>query len=325
MGNLKTIGRYGLLLLSILIYTSQTFADAVIVMSRGDNDILSLAREPSKEKSSQVFFEGKHYNLTKAKIGRTVKSGDVIKTANSGLMRIVFPSGDSMNVGPASALFIENQTPTKATSKTGVAPTLNLIYGKVRAVISKTGPMNNLNVKTQSAVAGVRGTDFFVSFIPALNETKALVFRGSVEVQPLNQKTEQPILINPGFSYIVTKELKVSTPQTTTKEELSEIQKISDLNLSKQEFSLLKEDEKVLVKKSEQQSQKIILADIEATDPKLAQIIKDKKITSSRAMNALTINTIYKSAPSDPNRSSKPSESDLKKIMDENVYDEHFE
>ena len=59
---------------------------------------------------------------------------------------------------------------------------MEILFGKVRSLVSKNGDLKSLKVKTSSAVAaGVRGPIFFVSSNPSKG-TQISVLRGKVEV-----------------------------------------------------------------------------------------------------------------------------------------------
>lgn len=323
MGNFNLFGRVGIVLLSILVLSTKAHSDAVILMSRGENEIFTHPSDSPTGTPPRVLFEGKHYTVVKAKIGRKVMSGDVIKTSNAGLLKLGFASGDSLNIGPASALVVDLPNASRQVKeKKGLAPALNLIYGKVRAVISKNGPMKNTEVKTPAAIAGVRGTDFYVEFNPSVGEMITTVFRGAVEVIKPELTKSIVAVVNPGYSHHLKENLEAKPPVLSSKEELREIHEISNVGITKSEFEKLAPAEKALVKKTELACRKAIFEDIKAADPQLAKEIQEKNITSTRAMNAFSLNQVYKKAPRDPERQGKPSEKEMQKIISDDVYEE---
>ncbi len=59
---------------------------------------------------------------------------------------------------------------------------VNLLYGKIRALVdSKKDKKQKYEVTTPTAVAGVRGTDFFLSYLPLLGESEIICFEGLVD------------------------------------------------------------------------------------------------------------------------------------------------
>lgn len=326
MSNSISVIQFGIILLSIFLFSENSTADAVVLVSRGKNEVFINPSSSSSGPQPRVLFQGIYYTVASARIGQKVKRGDVVKTNKSGVVKVGFSSGDSLHVGPSSAIVVDLPdagSKEKSEDKKGIAPTLNLIYGKMRAVISKNGPMKNTKVKTPAAIAGVRGTDFFVSYNPSESQVKTTVFRGKVEV--VDRKSQKPMaLVKSGYSYHFKKDLEKVEPSLTTKEEVKEIHQISNVSIKKEEFKKLKPDEKHLVKQTEQACRKAIFEDIKSTNPELAEEIEKKKISSSRMMNALSANQIYKSAPKAPPEDKKPSEAEMRKIIEDDIYEEQF-
>lgn len=91
------------------------------------------------------------------KEGQEVAEGDKIRTQSSGRARIVLSDGSILTVGASSLLTI------RAASESARAGSLDMAYGKVRAVItpSATGG-KGFEIRTATAVCGVLGTTLFV-------------------------------------------------------------------------------------------------------------------------------------------------------------------
>ncbi len=104
----------------------------------------------------------------KAKFNMDVFVGDAVETGPGGKLRIAFKDKNAMNIAPNSRVIIEAH---EFDSKPGGRrkTLLNLMYGKVRNKVSREnrydGADNAFIVKTKSAVAGVRGTDFVTTFV----------------------------------------------------------------------------------------------------------------------------------------------------------------
>lgn len=77
---------------------------------------------------------------------------------------------------------------------------VSLAYGRMRAIVKKSGDPNSatraFEVKTFSAVVGVRGTDFFAAYDPNEGVTEQATIEGSVEVKQVG--TERAIVVGPG-------------------------------------------------------------------------------------------------------------------------------
>ena len=120
------------------------------------------------------------------KIGDQVCQGDEVKTAGESRTKLVMDDGNVLNVNPSSAIKIEAYVNDGGDKKKVL---LNVMYGKMRATVnqkydgkSASGEPQTFQVKTKSAVAGVRGTDFLTGFEPKANKMQVVTFEGRVEV-----------------------------------------------------------------------------------------------------------------------------------------------
>ncbi|HAG91607.1 MAG TPA: hypothetical protein DCL41_07030 [Bdellovibrionales bacterium] len=321
----------GFVLLSILLMVNSSYGNGVVLVSKGDNEIFTNASASSKGEPPRVFFEGKHYTLKKAKIGMKVKTGDVVKTENKGMVRLGFSTGDSINVGPASAMVLDlGQKTVEKKSSMGITPVLNLIYGKFRAIISKKSPMKNIEIKTRVGTAGVRGTDFYIGYNPSVGSMVTTVFRGAVEVakevtEKVADSTAPKVIketVKPGHTLVADSKTEKMAMNQSTKSEIKEIHEISDVALTKEEFKKLPPESKKLVIQTEKACQKAVFDDIKSTNPQLAEYIEKKKIRSTRLMNALSLNKVMKTAPGEL-KNEKLSEEDMKKLINDDVYEEY--
>ncbi len=73
--------------------------------------------------------------------------------------------------------------------------TINLLYGKVRALVNKKEKTKDSSFKvlTKTAVAGVRGTDFMVSYIKEIDESQIICIDGEVDFGSSDGKQNQAI------------------------------------------------------------------------------------------------------------------------------------
>jgi len=144
-----------------------------IVALKGDVEILSL----KAENQPAMLYEGKRYYYHKARIGEQVPIGAILACNGEARAKIVYPSGTSVWLGPGTMLQIieADEAPS------GESSTLDLVYGRIRSLVTKT---KKWDVKTRSVVDGVRGTDFVVAYSPVTgNQTS--VISGRVEVRPV--------------------------------------------------------------------------------------------------------------------------------------------
>ncbi len=130
--------------------------------------------------------EGK---ISEAPVGSKICSGETVIAADAARAKIHMEDGNELNISPNSKIKIEIYQYDVVSNKKKVM--LNILKGKVRATTvrenmyndkAKDGQANTFQVRTKSAVAGVRGTDFLTSFDPATLRTEVVTFRGKVEV-----------------------------------------------------------------------------------------------------------------------------------------------
>ena len=110
--------------------------------------------------------------------GATVYAGDLLQTGVDGRIRIRFPELSEVFLSPNTALRVEQATGTAGTSRKIM---MDLMRGKIRSrVQGRYGEdpskmpagesASTFQIRTRTAVAGVRGTDFVASFEPGANE-----------------------------------------------------------------------------------------------------------------------------------------------------------
>jgi hypothetical protein len=176
---------------------------------------------------------------------------------------------------------------------------LNLTYGKLRALVNrkkdasgntvvgglKSGvsvPSKNANdskskvsfeIKTFSAVAGVRGTDFFVSYDPNAGVTQQATIEGSVEVT--QSGTLQKVLVEGGRQVAVE-----TTPQAVRKEQ-DRIKPPGQKSAAPKDFKGMNEPVKPL--------QVVAINDVtrEELREASAAVAKDSDFTSNKAVEII--------------------------------------
>lgn len=158
--------------LTLMIPQSVWAACGEVLVSKGDIKIESAGVKP-----------------TPAKQGTKVCQGDTIVAGVQSRAKVKMEDGNELNISPESRIKIETYEYKPADNKKKVM--LNVLYGKVRAATreenmyvdkAKDGQANTFQVKTKSAVAGVRGTDFLTSFDRKTSKTEVITFKGIVEV-----------------------------------------------------------------------------------------------------------------------------------------------
>ncbi len=116
-----------------------------------------------------------------AKVGMKVNSGDSIAAGADSRAKVVMSDKNVLNISPDSKIVIEKYE-NDGKDKKNVE--LSVLYGKVRASVEQKydGEKNKFNIKTPTAVAGVRGTDFLTSFNRETKVSQIVTFKGVVAV-----------------------------------------------------------------------------------------------------------------------------------------------
>ena len=123
----------------------------------------------------------------KAKVNSEICAGDSVTAGKEARAKIVMVDGNELNISPETKMTIEGYEFQPEQEKKKVL--LNVLFGKVRANVkqkyddqSKDSASNSFQVKTKSAVAGVRGTDFLTSYAPTTGKSEVVTFSGKVDV-----------------------------------------------------------------------------------------------------------------------------------------------
>jgi hypothetical protein len=295
---------------------------------------LEIFLKPSKNvtgKGPHVKFEGMYYTVKKnPRLGYKIPNASVVRTGAKSKARIVYKNGDQFSIGEGTSYKIVSHV-TKAGSKR--ATSVNLLYGKIRAVISNEGPRSNMKIRTNTAVMGIRGTDFYVSKRSSLKGAEVSVLRGMVELKGSNRKGKS-VKIQTGFSGKApppTKKLARGAKRRkgiqieaavvvllTSKQELVKIQNQSVIK--KDEMSKEKVNSKVaaVLERLEKKAVDNTLKDIKRYDPEMYAKLKDQKLSNVDEINTNVVKKVFQKAPD------RPTKANLDDLSDENVYEKYF-
>jgi hypothetical protein len=129
-----------------------------------------------------------------AETGTDIDLGDELRTTE-GRMRVVFQDDSVLNIAENTRLVVDSQVfdPDQDTFSSA----LRLLSGKVRAAVSAyyQEPGAEFEVETPTAVAGVRGTTFLISYDEALDVTEVLGIRGRVHVRSLDERLGDGVFV----------------------------------------------------------------------------------------------------------------------------------
>ncbi len=139
-----------------------------------------------------------------AKLGTPLYERDVLVTAEESVAKIKMLDGNIVNLSPNSRMKLRAYEDAALTGQT--TTTLDLIFGKMRSlVVTKPKHPNKPHfiVRTPSAVAGVRGTDFITTHIKNGDVTKIETLGGTVELGGHNKEDKTLIKKGQYASYVV--------------------------------------------------------------------------------------------------------------------------
>jgi hypothetical protein len=185
-------------------------------------------------------------------------------------------------------------------------------------VISKEGPRHQMRVKTSAAVAGVRGTDFFISDTPQ-SGTQVAVIRGEVSLGQESAPADKVLSVKKGYIASVPKE-GASQVKEATKEQLKDIQKDSVLQPTAKEIAELPKADQEEVKTLSEAAKKAVLADVKKDDPGLFEKLSKQKNIDAEAMNSAALANVVALAPVAVKK--KPTLDEIN-ATDKNVYDKY--
>lgn len=160
--------------------------------------------------------QGNQVVRTTAQKDMAVLYQDVLETGVGGRMRARLDDGSILALGAQSRLtVVEHNSATEQT-------TLQLEYGKVRAqVVEKTRPDAKFEIQTNTAVAGVLGTDEVVdAFSPIA--TSVLCLEGQIEVRNADATVVGTVILNEGEITIVQQGVVPTPPRPAPPEEIEE-------------------------------------------------------------------------------------------------------
>jgi hypothetical protein len=147
------------------------------------------------EGNTEVQHDGR---WNPAKIGDPVQVGDAVRTGPDGRARLVFQDDSVLNIGNSSFLVVDRQVfdPGEGGSRS----LMKLLRGRVRALVSEyyQRPGSSYEVETDTAVAGVRGTEFIVQYDPEQFTTEVVGVSGRVQVNSVLDRARHGVYVTAG-------------------------------------------------------------------------------------------------------------------------------
>jgi hypothetical protein len=132
---------------------------------------------------------------TAATAGAAVQRNDELRTGAPGRLQVVFQDDSVITLTEGSHLIIDDQVfhPDSGTSHSF----MRLLQGKVGALVSEYyhGQGAKYEIKTVTATAGVRGTDFVMQYDPHDGVTNVIGVSGRVEVHNAKDPTGPGVFV----------------------------------------------------------------------------------------------------------------------------------
>lgn len=173
-----------------------------------------------------VNIKSKNGTVKPAKVSSKVIPGDTLISGPDSRGKVVMSDRNVINVSSDTTLVIKDYRNDPASGVKNVE--LELIAGKVRNNVEQTydGDKNKFQVKTPTAVAGVRGTQFFTSFNPTTQMTSIVTLKGSVTLATVNPNGKiigAPVVIQRGETATSSPGAPPPAPTAVPKDDLKKI------------------------------------------------------------------------------------------------------
>lgn len=163
----------------------------------------------------------------KVKVGTRIFQGDTITTGPNSYAKIVMTDRNIINVTADTKMIIELYENSEKAEIKNVE--LKLENGKVRCDVKENydGKKNKFLIKTQTVIAGVRGTDFVVSYDSTAFNAEVITLKGTVAVNVIKEgkPVDPEVLVKAGQNTIVGADLIPTTPSKVPEKTLKQIKK----------------------------------------------------------------------------------------------------
>lgn len=138
-----------------------------------------------------------------AKENLRLSVGDVIRTKSDGAAKVSFIDGNRLELGPLTKLSITDYQQVKS---------INVARGRVLFDVEKLRPGEGFEIRTPTAILGVKGTRFLIDVAPT--STVVVVFSGAVQISPINNPSVSSIATPGGIYEVTNTNVNTQTPRT---------------------------------------------------------------------------------------------------------------
>lgn len=140
-------------------------------------------------------YVGRGGTWSPAAVSAAIRLGDEVRTDRPGRVRIVFQDDSVVTISDDSHLTIDQQIfdPARDTARS----LMGLVRGKVSALVSEYYHHSGtaFEIKTTTAVAGVRGTDFVMTHDERGGVTEVVGISGQIEVRSAQDPSAPGVLV----------------------------------------------------------------------------------------------------------------------------------
>lgn len=157
-----------------------------------------------------------------AKNGDAVRENSIVETKNNSVVTLLLGKGTALFMGAQSKMVVNKFGATPAGGEQG---SLDLKFGRTRALMMNKGNKNDLKIKARAATMGVRGTEVYIQ--NPVNDQQPVSFftlEGEAVVMD-GQSAPQPLLQGQGFTTTATSTSttsNASAPQAISVESVRE-------------------------------------------------------------------------------------------------------
>lgn len=200
---------------ALILTTTLAFAEnqhGLFMVVKGDVKVTSAGKAPFP-----------------VKVGSKILVGDTVTTGPDSRAKIVMADRNVINVSPDTRMQIAKYTNDAVNGTKNVE--LKLDQGKVRNNVEQSydGDKSKFILKTPTAVAGVRGTQFVTSFDAKIQKTQIVTMKGQVTFTSMlnGRPVGAPVTVNKGETTASSAGAPPEPPRAVPKNEMKEIDKDS--------------------------------------------------------------------------------------------------
>lgn len=181
----------------------------------------------------KVYIQSADTTQVEAKVNSKIFEGQMVVTEADSRAKIVMSDRNIINILPSTKLKIEKYK-TSAREK---SVSLNLIEGRVRTNVEQDydNKNNKFEVRTSTAVAGVRGTQFITSYDKGTQLTEVVTINGRVSLMAIARaggakSLPVEVSVNRGEKVQISNDGQASEPVKIPKQEFKNIEVESNVS-----------------------------------------------------------------------------------------------